>query len=345
MDQVKTQACTEPPLAPDVAIGDSSSWQGLRSRFLVSQSAEYRARAVRLSAQMIGELNRWAERYPTMRRVRIEPLAMSVAAASPFCSVEALISTARVSLWVFALDDVFDEGLVPQTELMSRARSYLEILRNHHEADSSDDTLASALVDVIDDLQAYPLYDRIGNEWRMALTGTIYGMLREHLWRLDYQDSNRIVLPTYKDYLANGLYSIGGPPHVWAAIITTDDSSTPDHLEHLRSMERVASICVRLANDLQSHAKEITEGNVNGLVILSQALQQHGLSAGAALQAAVARVKAEIANGLQTLTQMQADSGTATGIPEAAVANIARFVCEFYLEHDYHTFAAGKEPV
>jgi hypothetical protein len=31
---------------------------------------------------------------------------------------------------------------------------------------------------------------------------------------------------------------------------------------------------------------------------------------------------------------------TRTARPEAAIDNIARFVCDFYTHHDYHTFLA-----
>ena len=40
--------------------------------------------------------------------------------------------------------------------------------------------------------------------------------------------------------------------------------------------------------------------------------------------------------------QLQAAARTQTGRPEAAIADIARFVCDFYTEHDYHTFAAQR---
>ena len=35
-------------------------------------------------------------------------------------------------------------------------------------------------------------------------------------------------------------------------------------------MEEIASTCIRLANDLQSYQKEVDEGKINALVILSR---------------------------------------------------------------------------
>ncbi len=316
-----------------------SPWAGLRSQFLDVRDDAAQVRIFDLSARTAQSLHRWAARYPLIRRVRVWPLALSVAAAAPESTVEALISTARLSLWVFTLDDLFDEERVPRSELLRRAERYRAIAHNQPTAPARD-SLATALHDVRDDLARYPLFASLGQAWADALCGTIDGMAQEYAWRLSYRQDGATALPTYDDYIAAGRYSIGGPPHVWAALITTDDPSTPRHLEHLRRMEQITSTCIRLANDLQSHAKEMAEGKINALVLLSHALQAEGLAAEEALPRAMARVHTEIAAGLDQLADLQAASRTRTGRPEAAIADVARFVCDFYTAHDYHTFAA-----
>lgn len=316
-------------------------WRNLRSRFLESRDAAEQLKIFDLSARVAQQLHRWAARYPLIRRVRVWPLALSVAAAAPFASVEALISTARLSLWVFTLDDLFDEERVPQSELTKRAERYRGIAHNQLKAPAGD-SLASALVEIRNDLAGYPLFGALGNGWVAALCGTIDGMTREYNWRLAYRRNGAAALPSYEDYLDTGLYSIGGPPHVWAALITTGDPSTPSHLESLRSMERLASTCIRLANDLQSYQKEVQEGKINALVILSQALRDRGLDADVAYRQAEAMVAAEIQTNLQELTRLRAAVGTRTGHPEAAVADIGHFVCDFYVSHDYHTFTGQR---
>ncbi len=312
-------------------------WANLQSRFLDSLDAVAKAQIFDLSAKMVPALDAWAARHPLIRRVRIWPLSISVAAAARFSSVDALVSTAKVSLWVFTLDDVFDEELIQGSELMRRAEQYKGIALDG-EGIQEDDSLGIALSDVRDDLARYPLFHSIGEEWGNALCGTIDGMIQENNWRLSYQREGATALPTYYDYVANGLYSIGGPPHIWAALITTDDESTPQHLDHLRAMEHIASACVRLANDLQSHEKEMSEGKINALVILARELQENGMAASEAYEAAEGRVYADIAHGLERLAELQTAAVSKTGWPEAVTADIARFVCEFYTQHDYHTF-------
>ena len=320
-----------------------SPWAGLRSTFLDSLDAGDQLRIFDLSARTAQTLHRCAARYPLIRRVRVWPVALSVAAAAPYSSVEALISTARLNLWVFTFDDLFDEERVPLSELMRRAERYRAIALDEPTT-AARDSLATALSEIRADLASYPLFPALGQEWARALCGTIDGMTQEYEWRRAYRSDKSTALPSYEEYLVAGRYSVGGPPHVWASLITTNDPSTPQHLDHLRPMERMASTCIRLANDLQSYAKELREGKINALVILSQALRQQGYSVEEAYRQAEARVRLDIERGLQSLGQLRADSRTLTQRPEAAIADIARFVCDFYVEHDYHTFVMGRTP-
>jgi hypothetical protein len=229
---------------------------------------------------------------------------------------------------------------------MRRAERYRAITRGET-VSTANDSLARALVEVRDDLASYPLFATLGTTWADAMCGTIDGMTREYFWRRSYRDDSAFVMPTYDEYVANGLYSIGGPPHIWAAIITVGDLSSVDSVEHLSEMEHLSSSCIRLANDLQSYAKELAEENINALIIISQQLAAQGVDAAEAYRQAELRVRAAIGAGLESLGRLQKKAATATGHPEAAVADIARFVCDFYNSHDYHTFYtedAAKAP-
>ena len=312
-------------------------WAKLRSHFLETKPAAEREHIFERSTRVAQRLDQWAGRYPVIRRERVWPLALSVTAAAPFSTVAELFATAIVSLWVFTLDDLFDEGPLSLAELEERSVHYHTIAQGLSPP-MAGDPLACALSEVRTALMQHPLFEALEAEWVAALWGTMAGMLQEHRWRSRYQQEGPAMLPTYAEYLACGRYSIGGPPHIWAALITTDDPTTPRHLAHLRSMEQIASTCIRLANDLQSHAKEMAEGKFNALVLLSQRFQSAGSPAEEAHNQALAHVREQIASGLQRLASLQAQRQTQTGHPEAAIADIARFVCEFYTRHDYHTF-------
>ena len=123
------------------------------------------------------------------------PLALSVAAGTPFSTVEAMISTARLSLWIFTLDDLFDEAQVPRAELIERAEGYRALAHREIRCPTGD-SLALALCEVRDDLASYPLFDALGTEWATALCGTIDGMLAEYRWSLAYANGASIREPS-----------------------------------------------------------------------------------------------------------------------------------------------------
>lgn len=316
-------------------------WAGLRSRFLDALPPADQFRVFDLTARTARQLHRWAARYPLIRRVRVWPLALSVAAAAPFSSVDALITMARWNLWAFTLDDLFDEERVPERDLMRRAERYRTLVYSD-DGPPTGDSLATALCDIRDELARCPLFAVLRTEWATAVCGTIDGMAREYGWRQHYRREGPSALPSYLEYLATGRFSIGGPPHVWVAMVTINDPSTAEHIEHLRAMERLASISIRLANDLQSYHKEIQEGKINALGLLGRGLLETGHDATDVYQQAEAKVRDQIVDGLASLDNLQNSARCLTRQPEAAIANLARFVCDFYLDHDYHTFTAQR---
>ncbi len=303
-------------------------------------SAAERERIVALANDVATDLAEWSRRYPLIRPVRCLPLALSVAASAPFCSRSDIFSTARVSLWVFAVDDAFDEGGWSRRVLVRRANEYRAICRGGR-ATLGQDELAYALSEIVDDMARFPVFQPLSSTWAGAIEGTLDGMLREDNWRHDFRRFGRPALPTYREYMTAGRYSIGGPPHIWSSVITAGDLSVSRCFELIRSMERTASQCIRLANDLRSDEKEKLEGKVNGIRILTTAFQDVGLPAADAHDKALRRIASEIDRGLLRLERFVNHSATDTGRPEAAIANIARFVCDFYSKHDYHTFVAS----
>ncbi|GAC1386925.1 MAG: hypothetical protein NVS4B8_11260 [Herpetosiphon sp.] len=316
---------------------------GVQSAFLSQLDQEQKLRIFDLTTRASRELHRWATRYPLIRRVRVWPLSLSVAAAAPFSTADALITMARMNLWVFTIDDLFDEEIVPFAELRRRVNRYYEVLAGARVQPSRErDTLVIALQDIRDDLKRYKLFDALQDQWIGAVSKTLDAMMCEHDWRSAYRTSQAATeLPSYETYLRQGLYSIGGPPHIWTTLIAIGDESTLDHLPRLGALEQSASLCIRLANDLQSYAREIAEGKINGIVINQCAAMARGHTPEEAMEIACDIVRADMQRELEHCTELQHEAKTATGHPEQAIADIARFVCDFYVHHDYHTFSAG----
>jgi hypothetical protein len=313
----------------------------LKSVFLSALSDDERVRIFDLTARTARAVHPWVVNYPLIRRVRVWPLSLSIAAAAPFCSVNALATTAHMNLWVFTVDDLFDEEIVPFRELRRRMQRYQQILSGERAQPGGErDTLVQALQDIRDDLASYPLFEQLEPHWKEALSQTLASMTEEHRWRSVYRETGG-GLPSYDEYLQHAVYSIGGPPHVWTMLIAINDPSTLAHLPRLTQMGYHASLCIRLANDVQSYAKELSEGKINSIILRQRELMAAGIDEDTALQRARAAAVEGIRGGLARLVELAQLDRTETGWPEQAIVDIARFVTDFYVHHDYHTFTTG----
>lgn len=308
-----------------------------RTPYLAGLPTATRERVRELADRVAPGLCAWAQAQPGVRPERIRPLALTLAAATPFSGLEALASTAQLNLWIFALDDVFDERGLSVPELRRQGDRYAAIARGAACRDGDDD-LATILAGVRADLARYPLFEALGDTWADAVAAMIRDMTREAGWQRDRHAGASGRLPSYEQYLAGGRSSVGAPTHIWTALITIGDPSTPAHLPALRRLIDPAAMVVRLANDLRSAAKEAGEGKVNSLIILAAEARARGLPPAEALSWAKTRIRADIAEQLGRLSELERLPGTATGGPEASIVNIARFVSEFYDQFDFHTF-------
>jgi hypothetical protein len=315
----------------------------IRSKYLSSLDEDQKLRIFDLTTRVSRELHRWALRYPLIRKVRVWPVCLSVAAGAPFASANVLTSMARMGLWIFTIDDMFDEEMVPYSELQRRVAHYHDILAGGRiNPQANRDTMALALHNIREDLRSYPLFADLQDEWAEAIARTLDAMMREHEWRVSFQSSGTIpLLPNYFAYLNFGLYSCGYPPNVWTTLIALGDPSVLQHLARFKEMERTTSVCVRLANDLKSYAKELDEGKINAVVIRQYEAMARGLSAPQALASAQEVVKQDLWQELQHCNSLQTQIRTSSLQPERAIADTARFVCDFYEHHDYHTYGAG----
>jgi hypothetical protein len=315
--------------------------KALRTPFLASQGAAQQAHILDAADRTAENLAGWVERFPIVRSVRSWPVALSVAAAAPSSSLQALTAVTRLGLWIFALDDIFDERLFDEAELLRRARAYQEMAHGQQPGVRGDQ-LMEALREVRAELEEFPLFSVLHEEWATALCRCIQGMIREYGWGKRCHTGASETIPSYEQYVDNGSDSIGIPPHDWATIITIGDATAADHRPLLHEMDRVAAMCVRLANDMRSYSKELDEGGINSLLILEGAFQQCGFDPTQAKVHALDQLRADVAAGLKKLARQRANPVTATGRPEASIADIALFCSEFYTNFDYHTLMSAS---
>jgi hypothetical protein len=279
-------------------------------------------------------LQRWAAGHPEINAGRIWSTCLCLAEPAPELTADDLVVGARIILWIFAFDDLVDEGDLTHEEVETLAERYGLIARGHRRAEGTD-RLGTLLREVCDGLTRYPVFDSVGGRWGRALSDTLHAMSQEHLWRRQYLDHG--IQPSYAAYVENGLKSIAGAPYIWLALIMLGEPSTARHAGHLSGQMRQAAVCVRLANDLRSYLKELAEGNVNSVTLHTAAGVRGGRAPQDALEAARRQVEQEIVNGLALCARNGQDVRTDSGRPERVIRDIARWNCEFYSRHGYLT--------
>ena len=304
--------------------------------FLQALPEAEQRRIASLTVEAAELLTEWSASFSAVRPVRILPICLSVAAAAPFADLQAIVDTARVSVWIFALDDLFDEGQFSPAELALKAEHYERILLERP-VRAADDELATILRQVKASLAEHSLYGQLGTEWAQALNGTIQAMRQENEWAAAFQQNQLAAMPNYDEYLDCGRRSVGGPPHMWAAILTTNDSTAAQQRAFLGRMVDQSAAIIRLANDLQTYERELAEGKLNSLQILCHAPHDDRLPAGASIHDASQYVQAQIEETLDQLLAMGQQPRTVTGRPERALVRIAQYVAEFYRRNDFHT--------
>ena len=129
--------------------------------FLQALPAEEQHRIASLTVEAAELLTEWSKDFGVVRPVRILPICLSVTAAAPFADLQAIIDTARVSIWIFALDDLFDEGQFTPARLALQADHYERILLERPER-AADDELATMLRQVKAGLAEHALYGQLG---------------------------------------------------------------------------------------------------------------------------------------------------------------------------------------
>jgi hypothetical protein len=182
------------------------------------------------------------------------------------------------------------------------------------------------------ELARQPLFPSLVAPWRQALRGHLRGHLQEHRWRSDYRH-NPASLPSYADYLAAGRHTIGFPLIPWTFLIAFGDPSAPAHLAGLEEMAATAGVCLRLANDLRSHERELGEGKINAVLILGQGNDI------AAKRSAEERIRGDIESGLTSLRRQRQALATICDLPSAAILGMAETGCRFYHRRDFHVAA------
>ena len=290
-------------------------------------TARERDQIFALTQQVLDRVTPWAEPYGIFPPVRFPAVAISMVAAAPWCDVEALTEMAMIPIWIYAIDDAYDQRTIPPDWRQKAVRRYSAVAGGDRRW--ANDPYAASLADLTDRLSRRRLWPQLRDTWVLWCRRMLAGMAFE----CATADRVRAAapLPTYRTYLNHGLYSIGVPMYLAGAWIIDGDRATLRHMPELSHICRMSGRAVRLANDLQTHVKEQGEGNWNSIMLLS---------GGDGSPAAADAVRRRLNGGMRRL---RSACGRLRPVRAARLVDrVTRFSVELYADWDYHTIPHEK---
>ncbi|WP_422733489.1 terpene synthase family protein [Micromonospora sp. WMMD558] len=274
----------------------------------------------------------WLTEYPIVRRPSVTAACALVSTvAMPHLRVTELGLLTRWWLWIFGVDDVFDDRAVPDERVDTWARRFAGQLP------ADDDALLAAYGSIRGDLSRYPLYPRFARRWRAGMADIVRGMLRERRWSAAGTPADQ---PGYDTYLRNGMTTISVRPYTVTAAILADEPAAADSFAALDPVIDTAARCFRLANDLRSAAREREEGTLNAVWLLQRDLTARGLGDAAAEQAARQRLRETCAADLAHLDAARRTAPSALATLTRFLWAHTLFVWNMYEVSDYDTASA-----
>jgi hypothetical protein len=312
---------------------------------LADLSAGQRGALLDVAAEVSATSEEWLASYPVVARSPVTA-ACSLAAAigMPGLGVPELALMTRWWLWIFGVDDRFDDPGYPDFELESWTAEFTAALHGDSSGANSD-LLLAAFGSIHRDLRGYPVFGVLDEPWRRGMADIVQGMHTERRWHVGLTGA---AVPSFEEYLKNGITTICVRPYTITACVVAGELAAAAGFGALDPMIRAAARCFRLANDLRSDSRERQEGKLNAVSLLrhkfaadpARPMPDGDDSWDSALEKARAQIQAACADDLSYLERAMRRAP-----PE--IRNLARFlwahtafVVDMYEVGDYDTVSA-----
>jgi hypothetical protein len=247
-----------------------------------------------------------------------------------------------MTLWIFGVDDITDERLIPLTDIRCKAEAWYAIAKDgagNGKRPADDDELTTILLEMRAELSKSQLFEPLHEQWAASLRDVLDGIIQEYRYGLDYTARGVQALPTLDEYVHYGRCSIGVPLWGLTVLIILGDPAAKENFASASEAIKYAGAAIRLYNDLKSFDKEVGEGNINSVVILDDQLRAKKDSRATEVSS-LSEAKQEVlqladayAQQCYDLTErLQAGSRQF----QEAIARTVSFHAYFYRAHDYH---------
>ena len=329
----------------------SADRRPLQNKYLDGLSEAERRHVFLLTRELSEALDAWVRCHaPLIRPVRVPQVALTMAAAAPFLGVRELLPAARMSLWLFAVDDLcdgspVDTGGLPDAPPWSLFERSLSLLEAAEDVDPGDEPLPRAMRDIREELAGFPLAAALRPHLVASLREVRTGMWLEAEWSSLFRRSPEGPGPSLEEYLERAARHTIGTLSIYLCVLSTlREVALIARLPALVELGREAALGLRLANDLQGHAREVLEGKLDALAILQRDLvRREGVAPQVALARARAEVKARAVGVVARCLTRGGERASAGAWPERVMLNALAFAFDFYTHHDYHHPVAREE--
>lgn len=259
-----------------------------------------------------------------VRPARFAAISRIMAAAGPDLPRRDQELLADVFLFIFALDDLIDEGGLSDEEVELRLDQYRACAALAPRPEIAFDPVARCLRGLAERLRRARLGAALFPAWVRRVEDMLEGMRFER--RVAAALRAGAPAPTLERYLEHGRHSVAIAFFAMSAWMLIGEAAAPGALPLLERAERHLSLAARLANDLRSHERELGEGAINALSIV-------GPDGAGALRA---RAQEELAAGRAVLA---GGAAARAGVARSAayLEGFAAAVVDLYETRDFHT--------
>lgn len=229
-------------------------------------------RVLARARELLPHLEASARPYPSLLPLRIPSICVAAAAIFPDAGMETQLFMSRLSLLTFALDDLVDGALgsYSEEERYRMLDEFDAIVASHGSHPTSSggaptassppwDQVSHALVEFCQ--EAYAVHQEKGfyRLFTKYIHAGVEGMKKELQWQHEVTAGG--ALPSYEDYMNSATASILAQA-IQALVLAIQQAApaNPEEAEalgqQLDELSLTVGVCVRLANDLRSFARE-----------------------------------------------------------------------------------------
>lgn len=314
--------------------------------FFDALDAEERKKAKETTDILVNLLQEWALQYSFVRTIRIFPVALHNATVASRLDIRGSALLAKLTLWIFGIDDAIDEGLISLEDLQQRVigQWYRAACGSSPERADSSDELVKMLLDVREELSNYRLFDSLQERWSANVRLLAKAMARECQYRSRYIADGSVTLPSVDEYVKNGIFSTGIPLWALAILIILDEPAVRRCFDLMYETAKCASGAVRLYNDFQTFDKEMQENNVNSIIIKYHEILDRDpcLNQKTALSEAKNHTLKMAESYMQRCFNLAKQIQTKSRKYEDTMCRMPAFHATFYQEYDYHITLASQ---